>query len=314
MAPAQSARTKSPARSRSRSAGPGAGRRLRLGLPKGSLQATTEKLFTLAGFDLRIRERSYYPDIDDPEIECVLIRAQEMARYVQQGVLDAGITGIDWTLENRARVKEVADLRAPWPNYNPVRWVVAVKEGSPIRRPKDLAGKRIATEVVNLTKRYLRQHGVSAKIEFSWGATEVKPPLLADAIVDVTETGSSLRANSLHVIDTVLESTPRFIANRESYADAGMRATIDRIVLLLRGAIRAADRVGLMMNVPRAHLETVLDVLPALGTPTVSTLADDRWVAVNTVIEERLVKELLPRLREAGARGIVEYPLNKIIE
>jgi len=290
-------------------------RRLRLGLPKGSLQATTEKLLTLAGFDLRIRERSYYPDIDDPDIECVLIRAQEMARYVQQGVLDAGITGIDWVHENRARVKEVADLRAPWPNYGPVRWVVAVKEGSKIQRPADLAGKRIATEVVNLTKRYLRGHGVTnAQIEFSWGATEVKPPLLADAIVDVTETGSSLRANNLRVIDTVLESTPRFIANRESYADARMRAVIERVVLLLRGAITAADRVGLMMNVPRAKLQAVVDVLPALGKPTVSTLTDDRWVAVNTVIQERQVKELLPRLREAGARGIVEYPLSKIIE
>ena len=290
-------------------------RRLRLGLPKGSLQATTEKLLTLAGFDLRIRERSYYPDIDDPDIECVLIRAQEMARYVQQGVLDAGITGIDWVHENRARVKEVADLRAPWPNYGPVRWVVAVKEGSKIQRPADLAGKRIATEVVNLTKRYLRGHGVTnAQIEFSWGATEVKPPLLADAIVDVTETGSSLRANNLRVIDTVLESTPRFIANRESYADARMRAVIERVVLLLRGAITAADRVGLMMNVPRAKLQAVVDVLPALGKPTVSTLTDDRWVAVNTVIQERQVKELLPRLREARARGIVEYQLSKIIE
>ena len=290
-------------------------RRLRLGLPKGSLQATTEKLLTLAGFDLRIRERSYYPDIDDPDIECVLIRAQEMARYVQQGVLDAGITGIDWVHENRARVKEVADLRAPWPNYGPVRWVVAVKEGSKIQRPADLAGKRIATEVVNLTKRYLRGHGVkNAQIEFSWGATEVKPPLLADAIVDVTETGSSLRANNLRVIDTVLESTPRFIANRESYADARMRAVIERVVLLLRGAITAADRVGLMMNVPRAKLQAVVDVLPALGKPTVSTLTDERWVAVNTVIQERVVKEILPRLREAGARGIVEYPLSKIIE
>jgi ATP phosphoribosyltransferase len=289
-------------------------RRLRLGLPKGSLQATTEKLFTLAGFDLRIRERSYYPDIDDPDIECVLIRAQEMARYVQQGVLDAGITGIDWVHENRARVKEVADLRAPWPNYSPVRWVVAVKDDSRIKRPADLAGKRVATEVVNLTKLYLRKHGVSAHIEFSWGATEVKPPLLADAIVDVTETGSSLRANNLRVIDTVLESTPRFIANRESYADARLRAVIDRVALLLRGAITAADRVGLMMNVPRAKLDAVVAVLPALGKPTVSTLTDDRWVAVNTVIQERLVKELLPRLREAGARGIVEYPLSKIIE
>ena len=289
-------------------------RPLRLGLPKGSLQNTTEKLFTRAGFDLRIRERSYYPDIDDPEIECVLIRAQEMARYVEQGVLDAGITGIDWTLENRARVREVADLRAPWPNYNPVRWVVAVKEGSPIQGPKQLQGKRIATEVVNLTKRYLKQHGVTANVEFSWGATEVKPPLLADAIVDVTETGSSLRANQLRVIDTVLESTPRFIANREAHADERLRAIIDRVVLLLRGAIAAADRVGLMMNVPKSRVPTILSLLPALGTPTVSTLADDQWTAVNTVIREVEVKALLPRLREAGARGIVEYPLNKIID
>jgi ATP phosphoribosyltransferase len=289
-------------------------RKLRLGLPKGSLQETTQKLFTLAGFDLRIESRSYYPDIDDPEIECILIRAQEMARYVQQGVLDAGITGIDWTLENRARVKELADLEAPWKNYNPVRWVVAVKEGSSIRKPADLQGKRIATEVVNLTKRYLKQHGVKADIEFSWGATEVKPPVLADAIVDVTETGSSLRANNLKVIDTVLTSTPRFIANRDSCADEWKRQKMERLVLLLEGAIRAASRVGLMMNVPRGAVEEVVRLLPALGTPTVSTLVDDRWVAINTVIEEREVKRLLPLLRERGARGIVEYPLSKIID
>jgi ATP phosphoribosyltransferase len=289
-------------------------KRLRLGLPKGSLQATTESLFKRAGYDLRIAERSYTPKIDDPEIECVLIRAQEMARYVQQGVLDAGITGIDWTLENRARVKQLADLVAPWPNYNPVRWVVAVKEDSKVRKPADLAGKRIATEVVHLTRSYLRKHGVRAQVEFSWGATEVKPPLLADAIVDVTETGSSLRANNLRVIDTVLESTPRFIGNREACEDAWKRQKLDRIALLLRGAIHAADRVGLMMNVPRARLEGVVAILPALGTPTISPLADARWVAINTVIEERKATELLPLLREAGARGIVEYPLNKVIE
>ncbi len=289
-------------------------RTLRLGLPKGSLQATTHKLFTLAGFDLRISDRSYYPAIDDPDIECVLIRAQEMARYVEQGVLDAGITGIDWTLECRAKVKEMADLRAPWPNYGPVRWVVAVKEGSSIRGPRDLAGTRIATEVVNLTKRYLKGHDVHADVEFSWGATEVKPPLLADAIVDVTETGSSLRANALRVIDTVIESTPRFIANRDAYADGWKRGVMDRLVLLLRGAITAADRVGLMMNVPKDRLEKVLDLLPALGTPTLSTLSDPDWIAVNTVIEERVAKEILPQLADAGARGIVEYPLNKIIE
>ena len=287
---------------------------LRLGLPKGSLQQTTERLFAQAGFDLRIAPRSYYPDIHDPEIECILIRAQEMARYVQQGVLDAGITGIDWTLENRARVKELADLRAPWPNYNPVRWVVAVKAGSRIRRPRDLAGARIATEVVHLTRRYLKRHGVRATVEFSWGATEVKPPVLADAIVDVTETGSSLKANNLRVIDTVLESTPRFIASREAFADTWKRQKMERIVLLLKGAIAAADRVGLMMNVPKSQLDKVVRLLPALGTPTISTLADERWVAVNTVIAESIVTDLLPRLREAGARGIVEYPLNKIVE
>ncbi len=297
----------SPARSR-------APRRLRLGLPKGSLQTTTQKLFQLAGYNLRIADRSYYPTIDDPEIECILLRAQEMARYVEKGVLDAGITGIDWTLECRAKVKELADLRAPWPNYRPVRWVVAVKEDSPIKKPAQLQGKRISTEVVNLTRRYLKQQGVSADVEFSWGATEVKPPVLADAIIDVTETGSSLRANSLRVIDTVLESTPRLIANRESAADAWKRTKLDRMLLLLRGAIHAVDRVGLMMNVPRKQLDQVLGILPALGTPTISHLADDRWVAINTVIEERVVTEICPKLSEAGARAIVEYPLNKIIE
>ncbi len=289
-------------------------KRLRLGFPKGSLQATTQRLFTQAGFELRIPERSYYPDIDDPEIECILIRAQEMARYVDQGVLDAGITGVDWTLECRARVKQMADLRAPWPSYGPVRWVVAVKEGSKIRKPADLRGKRIATEVVHLTRRYLKRHGVKADVEFSWGATEVKPPILADAIVDVTETGSSLRANGLRVIDTVVESTPRFIANRDAWADAWKRRKMDRLVLLLEGAIRAVDRVGLMMNVPKGRLEKVLAVLPALGTPTISTLADERWVAINTVVKERTVTDLFPRLAEAGARAIVEYPLNKIID
>ena len=289
-------------------------KRVRLGLPKGNLQNTTEMLFKRAGYDLRIADRSYYPKIDDPEIECVLIRAQEMARYVQQGVLDAGITGIDWTLENKAKVKQLADLVAPWPNYNPVRWVVAVKEDSKIKSPKDLQGKRIATEIVNLTRAYLRKHGVKAQVEFSWGATEVKPPLLADAIVDVTETGSSLRANQLRILDVVLESTPRLIGNRTSCADAWTRQKLERIALLLRGAIHAADRVGLMMNVPRAHLDAVVAILPALGTPTISDLADARWVAINTVIEDRAATELLPRLREAGARGIVEYPLNKIIE
>ena len=287
---------------------------LRLGLPKGSLQETTVQLFTRAGFQLRIPSRSYYPKIDDPEIECILIRAQEIARYVDQGVLDAGITGLDWTMENRAKVKELADLKAPWPNYGPVRWVVAVKNGSKIKKPQDLEGKRIATEVMNLSKRYLKSHGVKAAVEFSWGATEVKPPVLADAIIDVTETGSSLRANDLRILDTVVESTPRFIANPDSCTNAWKMRKMDRLVMVLKGAINAADRAGLMMNVPADSLEKVLALLPALATPTISHLSDERWVAVNTVIEERIVKDLFPRLSEAGARGIVEYPLNKIIE
>jgi ATP phosphoribosyltransferase len=289
-------------------------RRLRLGLPKGSLQETTGRLFALAGYQVGFSGRTYYPEVDDPEIECVLIRAQEMARYVEQGVMDCGITGRDWVLENRAQVKELADLVAPWPNYRPVRWVLAVKERSPWKGVRDLRGKRIATEAVGLTKAYLKRHGVRAEVEFSWGATEVKPPILADAIVDITETGQGLRANDLRVIDEVLVSTPRFIANRESHADAWKRLKMERLVMLLRGAINAASRVGLMMNVKRAKLERLVSILPALATPTISELADSRWVAINTVVEERLVRELIPRLSEAGAQGIVEYPLNKIVE
>jgi len=288
--------------------------RLRLGLPKGSLQETTRKLFTLAGFDLVFPSRSYYPEIDDAEIECILIRAQEIARYTEQGVLDAGITGIDWVLENDSDVEEVADLRAPWPNYRTVRWLLSVKESSEFRSVGDLQGGRIATEAVGLTRRYLEKHGVEAEIEFSYGATEVKPPVLADAIVDVSETGSSLRANDLRVVDTVLESTPRLIANRKAWADGWKRGKIERLLLQLRGAIAAAGRVGLMMNVPRAALDRVLDLLPSLGTPTVSQLADEDWVALNTIVEERIVRELLPPLVEAGVRGIVEYPLNKIVD
>jgi ATP phosphoribosyltransferase len=289
-------------------------KKILLGLPKGSLQETTHQLFTRAGFQLHIPPRSYYPKIDDPEIECILIRAQEMARYVDQGVLDAGITGLDWTIENRAKVKEMADLKAPWPNYGPVRWVVAVKNDSKIRKPEDLEGKHIATEVMNLSKRYLKSHGVKAKVEFSWGATEVKPPVLADAIIDVTETGSSLRANDLRIIDTVLESTPRFIANPTACTNPWKMRKMERLVMVLKGAINAADRAGLMMNVPVDSLDKVLALLPALATPTISHLSDQEWVAVNTVIEENIVKDLFPRLSEAGARGIVEYPLNKIIE
>ncbi len=286
---------------------------LRIGLPKGSLQETTLKLLGLAGWRVRVSERSYYPEIDDPEIECILIRAQEMARYVEHGAMDCGITGIDWVLETRAKVKELVDLKAPWPNYRTVRWLLAVKEGSPFRSVKDLEGRRIATEVVGLTERYLKSHGVRAEVEFSYGATEVKPPLLADAIVDVSETGSSIRANQLRVLDVVLESTPRLVANKEAFADPWKRRKMEQLALLLRGAIAALDRVGLMMNVPRERLDKVLALLPALATPTISALADARWVAVNTVIEERMVRELLPQLSEAGATGIVEYPLNKIV-
>jgi ATP phosphoribosyltransferase len=288
--------------------------KLKLGIPKGSLQKTTVELFARAGFRIDVSGRSYYPAIDDPEVECILIRAQEMARYVEQGVMDAGITGIDWVLENGADVEELADLRAPWPNYRPVRWVMAVKRGSPIERIEQLQGKRIATEAVGMTRRYLAEHGVEAEIEFSWGATEVKPPVLADAIVDVSETGSSLRANDLDVLDTVLVSTPRFIANKAASADPWKRQKMERLLMLLQGAIAAADRVGLMMDVPRDRLEKVLELLPAIVTPTVASLSDESWASVTTVIEERLVRELLPQLSEAGARGIVEFPLNKIVD
>jgi len=288
-------------------------KRLRLGLPKGSLQETTALLFEKAGYNIRFPSRSYYPEIDDPEIECILIRAQEIARYVEQGVLDAGITGIDWVTETRAKVKELADLEAPWPSYRPVSWLLAVKDDSKLRRVSDLEGKRIATEAVGLTRRYLKKHGVSAEIEFSFGATEVKPPLLADAIVDVSETGSSIRANQLRVLDTVFESTPRLIASRGACADAWKRRKLERMVLMLMGAIRAAGRVGLMMNVPKSRLDRLLRVLPALGKPTVSALSDESWVAVNTVVSESVVRELVPELVELGAQAIVEYPLNKIV-
>jgi len=288
--------------------------RLRIGVPKGSLQETTKRLFALAGFNLRISGRSYYPDIDDPEIQCILIRPQEMARYVEQGVLDCAITGLDWILETGADVAELADLEAPWPNYGTVRWVMASKEGSPFDHVKDLEGKRIATEAVGMTERFLKEHGVSAHMEFSWGATEVKPPLLADAIVDVSETGSSLRANNLKVMHVVLESTPRLIANHDALKDAWKKTKIDRLLMLFQGAIAASTRVTLAMNVPRDRVDEVVSLLPALCTPTVSTLADANWVDVSTVVEEKLVRDLIPRLYEAGARGIIEMPINKIIE
>ena len=288
--------------------------RLRLGLPKGSLQETTQRLFGRAGFDVRISNRSYYPDIDDPDIECILIRSQEMARYVEQGVIDCGVTGLDWVLETRADVVELADLRAPWPNYGPVEWVLAAKNGSAFESVEDLKGRRVATEVVGLTEQYLAEKGVEAHVEFSWGATEVKPPVLADAIVDVSETGSSLRANDLKVLDVLLESTPRLIANKTAWEDAWKRSKLEKVRMLLMGAIRAASRVVLAMNVPCSVLDSVLDILPSLNAPTISKLADEDWVAVTTVVEEAEVRELLPLLADAGACGIIESPLNKIID
>lgn len=286
---------------------------LRFGMPKGSLQDATVALFERAGYRVRVPERSYFPSIGDDEIECVLIRAQEMARYVDEGVLDGGITGHDWILETRARVRELADLRYSKASMRPVRWVLAVPENSRIRKLSDLEGKRIATEVVGLTRRWLKQHGIKARVEFSWGATEVKPPLLADAIVEVTETGSSLSANKLRIVETLLESTPRLIANRKAAEDPWKRRKLDRMVLLLQGAIDAEGRAGLMLNVPKDRLGKVLELLPALASPTVSPLADAEMVAVSTIIEQSQSRELLPALKEAGASGIVEFPLNKIL-
>lgn len=271
------------------------------------------QLFERAGYRVTIPDRSYYPSIDDPEIECVLIRAQEMARYVHQGALDAGITGLDWILETGARVVELADLKVAKTSMRPVRWVIAVPEGSAVKRPEQLEGKRISTEAVGLTKRWLKERGIQAQVEFSWGATEVKPPLLADAIVDVTETGSSLRANKLRVLDTLLESTPRLIANRKAHTDPWKKKKLARMSLMLNGAVDAVGRVGLMLNCPKDSLQKVLGLLPALASPTVSPLSDGKMVAITTVIEEERARDLIPDLSEAGASGIVEFPLSKII-
>jgi ATP phosphoribosyltransferase len=287
---------------------------LKLGIPSGSLQEATGELFRKAGYKITFASRSYYPAIDDPEIHCTLIRAQEMARYVQDGSLDCGLTGYDWILENDARVVELAELVFSKVSRRPVRWVLAVPNDSPIREVKDLQGKRIATEVVNLTRRWLAQHGVQAQVEFSWGATEVKPPRLADAIVEVTETGSSLRANNLRIVTDLLQSTTRFISNKQAYADPWKKQKMDDLVLMLRGAIAAEGKVGLMMNVRRADLPAVLGILPALQTPTVSSLSDPEWADVNTIVDENVVRHIVPQLKQAGARGIVEYPLNKIID
>lgn len=286
---------------------------LKLGIPKGSLENATIDLFRRAGFQITVNSRSYFPAIDDPNIECMLIRAQEMARYVEDGVLDAGLTGLDWIAETGANVQPITDLVYAKQSFGRVRWVLAVPEQSEVRSVKDLEGKIIATELVETTKRYLAANGVSAKVEFSWGATEVKPPILADAIVEVTETGSSLRANNLRIVETVLESNTQFIANTASWQDSVKRQQMQDIQMLLEGAINAMGKVGLMMNVERSSLQEVLNVLPALKTPTISTLADENWLALNTILDESTVRTLIPRLKQAGASGIVEYPLNKIV-
>lgn len=287
--------------------------KLKLGIPKGSLQDSTIELFLKAGWRISVSSRSYFPAVDDPEVECMLVRAQEMARYVGSGALDAGITGRDWILETEGRVEEVAELVYAKTSLGRVRWVLAVAEDSKVESVRDLEGKVIATEAVRLTEMYLERNGVKARVEFSWGATEVKVPQLADAIVEVTETGASLRANHLRVVDTLLESAPWFIANQDSWRDAWKREKIAHMVLLLDGAIKAYNRVGLMLNVRRNDLPEVLAALPALRNPTIAQLSDSDWVAINTIVDERTVRQLIPKLKAARAEGIVEYPLNKIV-
>lgn len=293
--------------------------KLKLGIPKGSLQDSTVQLFGRAGFNVYVSSRSYFPTIDDPEIECMLIRAQEMARYVSDGVLDAGLTGQDWIQEHELGdgrtgvVESIADLIYAKQSFGKIRWVLAAPEDSDITSAKDLDGKTVATELVRVTRGYFQKHGVKVNVEFSWGATEVKPPVLCDAIVEATETGSTLRANRLRIVDTVMESNTQLIANKTALADTFKRTKLENIALLLSAAIEAQGRVGLMLNVRRADLQTILALLPALQRPTISGLSDDEWVAVNTIIEERTVRELIPKLKAAKAQGIVEYPLNKIV-
>ena len=288
--------------------------KLKLGIPKGSLENATIDLFKKAGFNIQSSSRSYFPVIDDPEIECMLIRAQEMARYVEDGVLDAGLTGFDWIQESGAKVVKIADLVYSKQSFGKVRWVLAVPEDSGITSAKDLEGKIIATELVEATKKYLRKNGVKAKVEFSWGATEVKPPDLADAIVEVTETGSSLRANKLRIVEELFTSNTQLVANKAAAADTWKSQKLADIKMLLEGAIAALGKVGLILNVERKNLDAVIKLLPALKNPTISPLADDKWVAVNTILDETTVRTIIPRLKQAGASGIVEYPLNKIIE
>ncbi len=286
---------------------------LRLGLPKGSLQESTLKLFKKAGYNITVDSRSYYPLFDDAEIEALLIRAQEMARYVDDGVLDAGLTGKDWILEQGADVHEVAELNYAKGGLRPVNWVVAVPNDSKIKSIKDLQGKRVATELVGFTKKYLKSKGVKAEVDFSWGATEVKPPYLADAIVELTETGSSLRANNLRIIDTILQSSTRFIANQKAWKDTWRRRKMENIVLLLRGALAAEEKVGLKMNVPERSLKRALTLLSSMHSPTISQLSDAGWFALEVITDEKIVRDLIPKLRSVGAEGIIEYPLNKVI-
>jgi ATP phosphoribosyltransferase len=287
--------------------------KLKLGIPKGSLQDATLALFKRAGWNVYADGRSYFPSIDDPEIECMLIRAQEMARYVDHGVLDAGLTGIDWVVESGLTVESVTTLTYSKQTRTKVRWVLAVPEASTFQKAEDLEGKIIATELVEVTKRYFAEKGVNVKVEFSWGATEVKPPTLADAIVEVTETGSSLKANRLRIIDTVMESETHLIASKQALADPDKKRKVEQIALMLRGAIDAQSLVGLMLNVRRADLPGVLKVLPALNAPTISELSDTDWVAINTILEEKVARDVIPRLKAANATGIVEYPLNKVV-
>ena len=286
---------------------------LRLGLPKGSLQSATIEKMAKAGFNISVSERSYVPYVDDDELELRLIRAQEISRYVEHGYLDAGITGHDWIVENGSKVHEVGEFIFSKVSRQPTRWVLAVPENSPVKSVRDLNGKRIATEVVNITKSYLRRHRVKAEVEFSWGATEFKAHELVDAIVEVTETGSSLRANQLRIVDTLLASTPRLIANHGAWKEPWKRQKIETLALLLRGALEAESKVGLKMNVARERLEKLLQTLPALRNPTISNLSQDGWVAVETIIDEHVVRELIPKLKAAGAEGIIEYPLNKVV-
>ena len=288
-------------------------KKLKLGLPKGSLQESTIRLFKKAGYAITTGSRSYFPAIDDPELEGILIRAQEMAGYVADGVMDAGITGRDWMMEQEADVQVVAELRYAKAGLKPVRWVVAVPNDSPIQGGGDLQGKRIATELVGYTTRYLKGKGVKAKVEFSWGATEVKPPLLADAIVELTETGNSLRANNLRIVETILESTTLLVANKKSWQDPWKRQKIENIALLMQGAILAEEMVGLKMNLPKNKVDALLAKLPALKKPTVSGLSDPGWVSLEVMVDEKTVRDLIPELKRAGASGIVEYPLNKVI-